>query len=75
MEKFNLKNKRKKIIEASKPFIDNKLLENIFHNIELQDKEFIKRLKEEIVLWNGTHLDNSLNAINKLAGDKLNGKV
>jgi hypothetical protein len=74
-EEFNLKNKRKDLLERFKeaPLFD------IMPLILEQDEEFIRRLKEELKKENSTNPDinaiitrgSILEIIDKLAGEKL----
>ena len=77
-QETSLSDKRKELIKHLEETNLDDFVPYIFGLIEKQDKEFIKKLKEEIEpLRYGIKVPNAnrlKEKINKLAGDKLNGK-
>lgn len=72
-KEFNLSEKRKKIRERFGILSDDHkaMLEEVLRIVEEQDKEFIRRLKEELS-WEGGHKPEAINqVIDKLSGDRL----
>jgi len=85
-QEFNLKKERKALFERRRNIYDGKMSDfELEKEIEKQDDEFIKRLKDkfrkEFPLFYSNVKDNDFvhirfrEIINKLAGDKLKGEL